>query len=145
MADHIALSTPEGFGINLVAANHKIISSIEKALYQFKEYVVSDQSPIALGRPEIKFDNYTLMKDKFARDNNVYMIDTTKMGELVRRDFMWITSGEKEGVLQRRPGTEMYEGIMNKYADMYVDSFRGHAVIKNAKIPTVGGAVNWNE
>lgn len=145
MADHIALSTPEGFGINLVASNHKIISSIEKALYQFKEYIVSDQSPIALGRPEIKFDNYTLMKDKFARDNNVYMIDTTKVGELVRRDFMWITSGEKEGVLQRRPGTEMYEGIMNKYADMYVDSFRGHAVIKNAKIPTVGGAVNWNE
>jgi hypothetical protein len=143
MADHIALSTPEGFGINLVAANHKIISSIEKALYQFKEYIVSDQSPISLGRPEIKFDNYTLMKDKFARDNNVYMVDTTKMGELVRRDFMWITSGEKEGVLQRRPGTEMYEGIMNKYADMYVDSFRGHAVIKNAKIPTVGGAVEW--
>jgi hypothetical protein len=143
MADHIALSTPEGFGINLVASNHKIISSIEKALYQFKEYIVSDQSPIALGRPEIKFDNYTLMKDKFARDNNVYMIDTTKIGELVRRDFMWITSGEKEGVLQRRPGTEMYEGIMNKYADMYVDSFRGHAVIKNAQIPTVGGAVSW--
>ena len=145
MADHIALSTPEGFGINLVASNHKIISSIEKALYQFKEYIVSDQSPIALGRPEIKFDNYTLMKDKFARDNNVYMIDTTKVGELVRRDFMWITSGEKEGVLQRRPGTEMYEGIMNKYADMYVDSFRGHAVIKNAKIPTVGGQVEWHQ
>jgi hypothetical protein len=90
-------------------------------------------------------DNFTLVKDKYARDNNVYMLDTAKVGELVRRDFTWITNGEKEGVLQRRPGTELYEGIMNKYADMYVDSFRGHAVIKNARIPTVGGVVEWHQ
>jgi hypothetical protein len=97
------------------------------------------------GRADIKFDNFTLVKDKYARDNNVYMLDTAKVGELVRRDFTWITNGEKEGVLQRRPGTELYEGIMNKYADMYLDAWRAHAVILNAKTPGVGEAVTWDQ
>jgi hypothetical protein len=52
---------------------------------------------------------------------------------------------EKEGVLQRRPGTELYEGIMNKYADMYLDAWRAHAVILNAKTPGVGESVTWDQ
>ena len=72
--------------------------------------------------------------DKYARDENVYMLDQTKIGELVRRDFTWITSGEVNSVLQRRPGTELYEGIMNKYADMYIDAWRCHGIITNCKV-----------
>jgi hypothetical protein len=68
------------------------------------------------------------------------MLDQAKIGELVRRDFTWITSGEVNGVLQRRPGTEMYEGIMNKYADMYIDAWRCHAVLKNCAVPKAGAA-----
>jgi hypothetical protein len=37
----------------------------------------------------------------------------------------------------------MYEGIMNKYGDMYIDSWRSHAVLKNCKVPAVGAAVSW--
>jgi len=147
MADHIMLTSPEATGINLVASTHRIISSVERALYQFKNYSLdSAGAGFQLGgRADIKFDNFTLVKDKYARDNNVYMLDTAKIGELVRRDFTWITNGEKEGVLQRRPGTELYEGIMNKYADMYLDAWRAHAVILNAKTPGVGEAVTWDQ
>ena len=147
MSDHIMLTSPEATGINLVASTHRIISSVERALYQFKNYSLdSAGAGFQLGgRADIKFDNFTLVKDKYARDNNVYMLDTAKVGELVRRDFTWITNGEKEGVLQRRPGTELYEGIMNKYADMYLDAWRAHAIILNAKTPGVGEAVTWDQ
>jgi hypothetical protein len=147
MSDHIMLTSPEATGINLVASTHRIISSVERALYQFKQYSL-DTAGTGFqlgGRADIKFDNFTLVKDKYARDNNVYMLDTAKVGELVRRDFTWITNGEKEGVLQRRPGTELYEGIMNKYADMYLDAWRAHAIILNAKTPGVGENVTWDQ
>jgi len=142
MSDHLALTSPDGTSINLVCSNHRIISTVEKAMMQFKEtFYTQNSSGYQLGRPDIKFDNFVLVKDKYARDENVYMLDQTKIGELVRRDFTWITSGEVNSVLQRRPGTELYEGIMNKYADMYIDAWRCHGIITNVKVPAVGAAV----
>ena len=142
MSDHLALTSPEGTAISLVCANHRIISAVEKSLMQFKEtFYTQNSSGYQLGRPDIKFDNFVLVKDKYARDSNVYMLDQAKIGELVRRDFTWITSGEVNSVLQRRPGTELYEGIMNKYADMYIDAWRCHGIITNVKTPGVGTAV----
>ena len=140
LSDHLALSSPDGTAISLVCANHRIISMVEKSLYQFKNYNLTNvgQGMQLGGSYELRFDNYVLYKDKYARDNNLYMLDQAKIGELVRRDFTWITSGEVNGVLQRRPGTEMYEGIMNKYADMYIDAWRCHAAIKNCKVPSTG-------
>lgn len=140
LSDHLALSSPEGTAISLVCANHRIISMVEKSLYQFKNYNLTNvgEGMQLGGQYELRFDNYVLYKDKYARDNNLYMLDQAKIGELVRRDFTWITSGEVNGVLQRRPGTEMYEGIMNKYADMYIDAWRCHAAIKNCKVPGTG-------
>lgn len=146
MGDHLELTSPDGTAITIVAANHRIISAVEKSLYQFKEYSI-DQSANGFnlgGRSTIKFDNYQLYKDSFARDNNVYMLDQGKIGELVRRDFQWITSGDAEGVLSRRPGTELYEGIMNKYADMYIDAWRAHAAILNCKVPAVGSFLSYD-
>lgn len=143
LSDHLALTSPEGTAVSLVCANHRIISAIEKQMYQFKNYNLdSVQNGVQLGgRGDIKFDNFVLVKDKYSRDNNMYMLDQAKIGELVRRDFTWITSGEVNGVLQRRPGTEMYEGIMNKYADMYIDAWRCHAVLKDCAVP--GAGANW--
>jgi hypothetical protein len=110
---------------------------------QFKEaYYTQNSNGYQLGRPDIKFDNFVMVKDKYARDNNVYMLDQTKIGELVRRDFTWITSGEVNSVLQRRPGTELYEGIMNKYADMYIDAWRCHGIIRNVAVPAAGQIIN---
>lgn len=145
LSDHLALTSPEGTAVSLVCANHRIISAVEKSLYQFKNYnITSTSQGMQLGgQAELRFDNYVLYKDKYARDNNVYMLDQAKIGELVRRDFTWITSGEVNSVLQRRPGTELYEGIMNKYADMYVDAFRCHAVIKNCLTPGVGKYLSY--
>ena len=140
LSDHLALSSPDGTAVSLCCANHRIISQVEKAMYQFKNYNLSSvsQGMQLGGGSELKFDNYFLFKDKYARDNNLYMLDQAKIGELVRRDFTWITSGEVNGVLQRRPGTEMYEGIMNKYADMYIDAWRCHAVIKDCPVVSAG-------
>lgn len=147
MSDHLELTSPGDTSITVVAANHRIISTVEKSLYQFKEYSI-DQAANGFnlgGRQTIKFDNYQLMKDAFARDNNVYMLDQAKIGELVRRDFQWITSGDEAGgVLTRRPGTELYEGIMNKYADMYIDAWRAHAAILNCKVPAVGTYLSYD-
>lgn len=142
LSDHLALTSPEGTAVSLVCANHRIISAIEKQMYQFKNYNLdSTAGGINLGgRGDVRFDNFVLVKDKYARDNNMYLLDQAKIGELVRRDFTWITSGEVNGVLQRRPGTEMYEGIMNKYADMYIDAWRCHAVLKNCAVPGAGAA-----
>ena len=146
LSDHLALTSPEGTAITLCCANHRIISQVEKALYQFKNYNLTNvgQGMQLGGSYELKFDNYVLYKDKFARDNNLYMLDQNKIGELVRRDFTWITSGEVNGVLQRRPGTEMYEGIMNKYADMYIDAWRCHAVLKHCKVDQPGRLFSYN-
>lgn len=146
MSDHLELTSPDGTGITVVAANHRIISAVEKSLYQFKEYSMDTAANGTKlgGRATVTFDNYQLMKDSFARDNNVYMLDQNKIGELVRRDFQWITSGDAEGVLARRPGTELYEGIMNKYADMYIDAWRAHAAILNCKVPSVGTYLSYN-
>ena len=146
LSDHLALTSPEGTSINLVCANHRIISAVEKSMYQFKNYNLdSVQNGLQLGgKGDIRFDNFVLVKDKYARDNNVYMLDQTKIGELVRRDFTWITSGEVNGVLQRRPGTELYEGIMNKYADMYIDAWRCHAAITNCLVPQTGSFLSYN-
>lgn len=133
MSDHVELTNSDGSKINLVASNHRIISSIEKQMYQFKQYDVdSNAGGFSLGRPVIKFDTYTLFKDKYSRDNNVYLLDTAKIGELVRKDFSWITKGGAAGILSRRDGSEIYEGIMTKYADLYVDSFKAHAAFINA-------------
>ena len=66
---------------------------------------------------------YDQVKDKYSRDKNVYLLDTDKIGELVRKEFGWITSGNHQ-VLERRDGSEIYEGIMTKYADMYIDAWK---------------------
>lgn len=132
MADHIEVSCADDSKVKLVASNHKIISTIEKQMYQFKEYTIdSANSGFNLGRKDIKFDTYTLYKDKYSRDKNVYLLDTDKIGELVRKEFGWITSGNHQ-VLERRDGSEIYEGIMTKYADMYIDAWKSHAAFINA-------------
>lgn len=132
MTDHIELTNSDGSRINLVASNHRIISSIEKQMYQFKTYEMNTpKDGFDLGRPRIKFDTYELYKDKYSRDANVYLLDTTKIGELIRKDFGWLTKGGAAGILERRDGSEIYEGIMTKYADMYIDSFKAHAAFKN--------------
>lgn len=132
MTDHIELTNSDGSQINLVASNHRIISSIEKQMYQFKQYDVdTSKGEFSLGRPTIKFDNYQLYKDKYSRDANIYLLDTGKIGELIRKDFGWLTKGGPAGILERRDGSEIYEGIMTKYADMYIDSFKSHAAFKN--------------
>lgn len=132
MADHIEVSCADDSSVKLVASNHKIISTIEKQMYQFKEYSIDmANSGFNLGRKDIKFDTYTLYKDKFSRDKNVYLLDTDKIGELVRKEFGWITSGNHQ-VLERRDGSEIYEGIMTKYADMYIDAWKSHAAFINA-------------
>ena len=147
MADHLSLTSPEGTSVNFCCAEHRIISAVEKSLYQFKEYTPQGAQNGwqfgQVGAPELKFDNFVLYKDKYARDQNVYMLDQGKIGELVRREFQWITSGEVNSVLQRRPGTEMYEGIMNKYADMYIDAWRCHGAILNCKVPGVNESVPY--
>lgn len=132
MADHLELTMPEQRGINLVAAPHRVISAVEKSMLQFKQYQIN-QDPMAgfqLGRPTIKFDNYELYKDKYAHDNTVYMLDTAQIGELLRKEFGWLTSG-REGILERRDGTEVYEAIMTKYGDMYLDAWKCHASFIN--------------
>lgn len=132
MADHIEISCADDSKVKLVASNHKIISTVEKQMYQFKDYTIdSSNSTFHLGRKDIIFDTYTLYKDKFSRDKNVYLLDTDKIGELVRKEFGWITSGNHQ-VLERRDGSEIYEGIMTKYADMYIDAWKSHAAFINA-------------
>ena len=132
MADHIEVSCADDSSVKLVASNHKIISTVEKQMYQYKDYTIdSAGSSLHLGRKDIIFDTYTLFKDKYSRNQNVALLDTDKIGELVRKEFSWITSGNHQ-ILERRDGSEMYEGIMTKYADMYIDAFKSHAGFKNA-------------
>ena len=132
MADHIEVSCADDSSVKLVASNHKIISTVEKQMYQFKEYTIdSANNAFHLGRKDVIFDTYTLYKDKYSRDQNVALLDTDKIGELVRKEFSWITSGTQQ-ILERRDGSEMYEGIMTKYADMYIDAWKSHAGFINA-------------
>jgi len=154
MSDHLATTMPDGSSINLVCAQHRVISTVEKSLYQFKQYNMdASANSVNLGtRKDIVFDNYVLVKDKYAREARVstdptknlkycYMIDQNQIGELVRRDFQWITSGEVNSVLQRVHGSEVYEAIMNKYADMYLDAWKCHGAFKGIAVPTIGASI----
>jgi hypothetical protein len=133
LSDHIMLTANDDARINIVASQPRIISALEKQLYQFKRYNIDAGLPAStLGTPKIMFDQWNLQKDKFSRDRNVYLLDGTKVGELLRKDFGWLTAGGPQGILERRSGTEVYEGIMTKYGDMMVDSFRAHAAFINA-------------
>lgn len=132
MADHVEVSCADDSSIKLVASNHKIVSTVEKQMYQFKDYTIdSAGQAFHLGRKNIIFDTYQLYKDKYSRDKNVVLLDTDKIGELVRKEFSWLTSGQHQ-ILERRDGSEMYEGIMTKYADMYIEAFKSHAGFINA-------------
>jgi 5S rRNA maturation endonuclease (ribonuclease M5) len=132
MADHVEVSCADDSSIKLVASNHKIVSTVEKQMYQFKDYTIdSAGQAFHLGRKNIIFDTYQLYKDKYSRDKNVVLLDTDKIGELVRKEFSWLTSGSHQ-ILERRDGSEMYEGIMTKYADMYIEAFKSHAGFVNA-------------
>ncbi|MBR2492517.1 MAG: hypothetical protein IKB64_03490 [Paludibacteraceae bacterium] len=132
MADHVEVSCADDSSIKLVASNHKIVSTVEKQMYQFKDYTIDTAGQaFHLGRKNIIFDTYQLYKDKYSRDKNVVLLDTDKIGELVRKEFSWLTSGQHQ-ILERRDGSEMYEGIMTKYADMYIDAFKSHAGFINA-------------
>jgi hypothetical protein len=138
LSDHIMLTSNDDARINIVASQARIISALEKQLYQFKQYNIDSGLPSStLGTPKIMFDQWNLQKDKFSRDRNVYLLDGTKIGELLRKDFGWLTSGGPQGILERRTGTEIYEGIMTKYGDMMVDSFRAHAAFINAGFNSV--------
>ena len=133
LSDHININANDTANIQTVVSRHRIISTLEKQMYQFKRYEINDGSNgFALGRPDITFDGWKFHKDKFSRDDNIYLLDTDKIGELLRKDWSWLTSGTRESVLERRDGTEIWEGIMNKYADMYVEEWRVHAAFKNA-------------
>jgi hypothetical protein len=139
LSDHIMLTSNDDARINIVASQPRIISALEKQLYQFKQYNIDAGLPSStLGTPKIMFDQWMMQKDKFARDRNVYLLDGTKVGELLRKDFGWLTAGGPQGILERRTGTEIYEGIMTKYGDMFVDSFRAHAAFVNAGFEAVG-------
>lgn len=138
LSDHIMLTANDDARINIVASQPRVISALEKQLYQFKRYDIGSGLPAStLGTPKIMFDQWTLQKDKFSRDRNVYLLDGTKVGELLRKDFGWLTAGGPQGILERRTGTEVYEGIMTKYGDMMVDSFRAHAAFINAGYESV--------
>lgn len=138
LSDHIMLTANDDARINIVASQPRVISALEKQLYQFKRYDIGAGLPAStLGTPKIMFDQWTLQKDKFSRDRNVYLLDGTKVGELLRKDFGWLTAGGPQGILERRTGTEVYEGIMTKYGDMMVDSFRAHAAFINAGFDSV--------
>lgn len=138
LSDHIMLTANDDARINIVASQPRVISALEKQLYQFKRYDIGAGLPAStLGTPKIMFDQWTLQKDKFSRDRNVYLLDGTKVGELLRKDFGWLTAGGPQGILERRTGTEVYEGIMTKYGDMMVDSFRAHAAFINAGYESV--------
>lgn len=132
LSDHISETANDSSNITVVASKARIVSTLEKQMYQYKDYSLDGGgNGFKLGRPEVTFDTWKFHKDKFSRDNNVYLLDPSKMGELLRKDWSWLTSGTREGVLERRDGTEIWEGIMNKYADMYLDEWRVHAAFKN--------------
>ena len=85
-----------------------------------------------MGRKDVVYDGYRFHKDKYSRNQNVYMLDTKQIGELLRKDFGWLTEG-RDGILERRDGTEIYEAIMTKYADFYLEAWKAHAAFTGAK------------
>lgn len=133
MVDAIVMNSPDNAIPGLVCSKHKIVSSIEKQMYQFKQYSMDGgNNGFELGRPNIKFDGLELKKDKYSRDNNVYILDCSKISELVRKEFGFITAGRNQ-VLERRDGTEIYEAIMTKHADTSIDAWKAHASFVNVK------------
>jgi hypothetical protein len=127
MSDFLVQNAPEAASARLIAAPHRVVAAVEKQLLQLKEYTLDTKANgFELGRPLISFDGNQIYKDPFARKGKVYFVSPEEFGELVLRDFEWLSQGE-QGIFTRIPGTEMYEAIMVKYGDTYVDSFISHA------------------
>lgn len=133
MHDHVMQNNPEDTTIDMVVSSYPIISTIKQQFYGYKQYDMdSGSSDFKMGRKDLVYDTYRFHKDKYSRDANVYLLDTSAIHELLRKDFGWLTEG-RESILERRDGTEIYEAIMTKYADFAIDKFRAHAAFKNAK------------
>lgn len=132
MSDHVLQHNSDDTNIDMVVSSYEIISAIKQQFYGFKQYDMDSTSKdFNMGRKDVVYDNYRFHKDKYSRDKNVYMLDTQQMGELLRKDFGWLTEG-RESILERRDGTEIYEAIMTKYADFYINAWRAHAAFTNA-------------
>jgi len=133
MADHVALHNSDDTMIDMIVSSFAIISTIKQQFYSFKQYDMdSSSADFKMGRKDVVYDGYRFHKDKYSRDANVYMLDTKQIGELLRKDFGWLTAG-REGILERRDGTEIYEAIMTKYGDFYLEAWKAHAAFTGAK------------
>lgn len=127
MSDFLVQNAPEAESATIIAAPHRVVAAVEKQLLQLKEYSLDTKANgFELGRPMIAFDGNVIYKDPFARKGKVYFVNPQEFGELVLRDFEWLSQGE-HGIFTRLQGTEMYEAIMVKYGNTYVESFVSHA------------------
>jgi hypothetical protein len=127
MGDFLVQNAPESSSASIMAAPHRVVAAVEKQLLQLKEYSLDTKAGgFELGRPLISFDGNVIYKDAFARKGKVYFVNPQEFGELVLQDFEWITSGENQ-IFTRLEGTEMYEAIMIKYGNTFVESFTSHA------------------
>lgn len=132
MHDHIMQNNSDDTSIDMVVSSYPIISTITQQFYSFKQYDIDTSSEeFNMGRRGVNYAGYKFHKDKYSRDDNVYLIDTNMIHELLRKDFGWLTDG-REDILERRDGTEIYEAIMTKYADFAIDGWRAHAAFTNA-------------
>lgn len=130
MRDHIDLTYPSDTSISLVATTHGVVNKVKESLYTSGSYrwdIDNRKDTMEMGRKNLVHDGFEYQKDKFARKGRVALLDTTLISELQIKDFSWVTQGDQQGVLERRDGTEIFEGIMTKYADYAVEAFRAHA------------------
>jgi len=99
-----------------------------------------DVMELAGGYKAISYNGIPVVSDRFAPDNTMYLLDTSKFTLHELCDWKWL-EGEGGRVLHQIAGTPTYSATLVKYADLICDQPGGQAkitdIVELSTIPSV--------
>lgn len=122
---------PELVNTKVISASPEALTAVETSMLQLHQYVHNpvQNGQVNIGFKAVKFYDHDLLKDDFAEHGKAYIIAQGELGEVVFRDWEWITGGAEGrlGFLDRIPQTGIYEGFMVREANTFFEKFNVHS------------------
>lgn len=127
----LARRNPELVNSKVISASPEALTAVETSMLQLHQYVHDpvQNGQVNIGFKAVKFYDHDLLKDDFAEHGKAYIIAKEELGEVIFRDWEWITGGAEGrlGFLDRIPQTGIYEGFMVREANTFFEKFNVHS------------------
>lgn len=139
----LARRNPELVNTKVISASPEALTAVETSMLQLHQYVHNpvQNGQVNIGFQAVKFYDHDLLKDDFAEHGKAYIIAKEELGEVVFREWEWITGGAegRMGFLDRIPQTGLYEGFMVREANTFFEKFNVHSGFKNVSETVASG------